>query len=234
MAVTTAQDIVDQARILLQDIETGGTRWLDDEMLTWVNAGQREVAVYKPDCSITTEAVILVVGTKQTLPATAIMLNKISRNMGTNGTTPGNAIRIVDQEIMDSQAPDWHSAAASAVIKHYMYDKSDPLVFYVTPPQPASGFGYVEMSYPAVPGTIAGIGDAIKILDIYSNALVNYIMYRALLKDATYTKDSPNADIYYTAFLRSIGILAANKSINDPNRDVGNPNAVLSAAPDGA
>jgi len=234
MPTTTGQEIVDQARILLQDVTVGGVRWLDSEMLIWVNAGQREVAVYKPDASTINASVILVPGSKQTIPADATRLSRIIRNMGTDGTTPGRAIRIVEQEILDAQNPDWHTDTASASVKHYIYDKSDPKTFYVTPPQPATGLGYVEMSYPAVPADLTALSDTISIDDIYSNALTSYLMFRSLSKDATYTKKGVDADTYYSAFLTSMGVVETRQQRNDPNRAVGNPNATMSAAQEDA
>lgn len=232
MATTTGQDIVDQARILLQDVTVGGIRWTDPEMLIWVNAGQRSIAQYKPDASIKNESVVLVEGTKQSIPEGGNYLVRITRNMGVDGLVPGSATRVVDMEILDTQNPDWHTDTASSTVKHYVYDERDPTVFYVTPPQPSSAFGYVEMVYSATPNDLTQLSDTLDVLDIYSNPLVDFVMYRALSKDATYTKKGVDAETYNRAFLSALGVLDLNKSRYDPNRQTGNPNANFAAAPE--
>ncbi len=222
MPTITGQEIADQVQYLLQDADS--VRWVDAELLVWLNAAQKEVAFYKPDASVTNAAVVLIAGTKQSIPAAGIHFLKLTRNMGTSGTVPGKAVRAIDQEIMDAQSPDWHSAATDAVVTHYMFDPHDPLNFYVTPPQPASGFGYVEMVYASSPTDLATLAGTITISDNFQNALVNYVMYRALSKDATYTKDGVDATQYYQAFLSSIGVLGQIQAAVNPNNAAGNPN----------
>jgi len=231
MATITAQEVVDEARYLLQDVTTGGVRWVDAEMLIWMNAALREVALYKPDAATVTEAVLLVAGTKQGIPAGGIHLISIARNMGSAGDTPGKAIRIVEREIMDAQNPDWHTDTENVVVKHYMFDKQDPLNYYVYPQQPVTTPEYVEISYASIPTVLTDLSDTISVPDIFANALRSYIMVLALSKDSTYTKNGVDANQYFTQFLAGVGALDLKQLQIDPNRDVGNPNANLSAAP---
>jgi hypothetical protein len=224
-----ASAVIDQVRYLLQDVTVGGLRWLDAEMIVWVNAGQKEIARYKPDASVTNASVVLVAGTKQTLPAGATHLIKVTRNMGAAGTTPGAAVRIVEAEIMDAQNPNWHADTPAGTVEHYILDLRDPLTYYVYPPQPATPT-YVEVVYASAPADITAIGDDITIPDVHSNALVDYVMYRALSKDATYTKSGVDADSYLKVFLAAMGIFNQIQASVDPNNQVGNPNANLAAA----
>tara|TARA_Y100000310_G_scaffold345238_1_gene463009 strand:+ start:8183 stop:8887 length:705 start_codon:yes stop_codon:yes gene_type:complete len=232
MATITAQEVVDQARYLLQDLTTGGVRWLDAEMLIWMNAAQREVALYKPNSSVTNSAVVLVAGTKQSIPAAGVHLIKVTRNMGAGGSTPGNAVRIVDQEVLDAQAPTWHTDTANGVVKHYVFDKRDPTVFYVYPPQPSTP-QYIEIVYACVPTALDDLDDTLEVPDIFANALMCYVMFRALSKDATYTKNGVDANVYYQQFLGAVGALDLKQGVIDPNQTIGNPMANLSAAREG-
>jgi len=242
MGTLYGSSVVDEARYLLQDLTVGGTRWLDAEMVLWFNAAQREVVTYKPDAVVTTESVTLAVSsTKQDLYSIgtrALHLISISRNMGADGTTPGKAVRLVDMEVMNAQNPNWHTDTAATAVKHYMFDKKNPTIFYVYPAPHASTVVQVEATYAATPvnltaGNIATAETvAINVPDIYYNALVNYVVFRALSKDTTYTKNGVDAQLYYQQFLTSVGAVDVSQIRVDPNLMVGNPNANIAAARD--
>jgi hypothetical protein len=210
MATITAASVVNRAGILLQD--QTGVRWPKDELLGWLNDGQREIVLIRPDACSTNEAMALVGGTKQTIPAAGTRLLDITRNMGSDSSTPGRAVRLVDREILDAQVPDWHTAAPAATVLHWLYDERDPKTFYVYPAQPATGQGSLEILYASSPAnaTIDGVDSSstdspISIDDVYANALMDYIMYRAFSKNTEYTR-SGQAQGYYTTFRNSLGL----------------------------
>ncbi len=216
MATITGTNIVDRAAIVLQD--TTGVRWPQDtELLLWLNDGQREIVLRKPDAYAQNETVALVGGTKQTIPATGIQLLDVIRNMGTGGSTPGRAITRIDREILDEQRPDWHSSTANAESKHYMFDTRDPKHFYVFPPQHATP-GKVEMVYAASPTDLSALSSTITLDDIYSGVLLDYILYRAYSKDADLTPSAPQRAVsHYNAFMASLGAKSQMELITNPN-----------------
>lgn len=219
MGTITAQVLIDRAQVILQD--TTGVRWPDAELLGWLNDGQREVVVYKPNSCVKNTAVKLVAGTKQTLPADGVQLIDVVRNLGSNGATPGRSIRIVMREVLDAQVPDWHSDTPASTIKHYTYAQLDPKTFYVYPP--ATGTGYVELVYGAVP-TDAVLTGPIALDDVYANALIDYVLYRAYSKDSEYTADQQRAAAQKNAFVSTM----QGKSLMEA---AANPNATAPANP---
>jgi hypothetical protein len=223
MATITVASILTKVSTILQD--PTNIRWPTDELILWLNDGQREVALYKPNAFVINAAVICITGTKQTLPAAALSLIDVVRNMGTNGTTPGNAIRAVSREILDSQVPNWHSSTASAVTKHFVYSALDSKTFYVYPPQPASSQGYLELVYIAAP-TDATSGSTITIDDIYVTGLINYILYRAYSKDAEYANNTALANSYYQQFQGLLQGKVTAEAASNPNQALApfNPN----------
>ena len=100
MPTVTVNSTLARAAVLLQDVSN--IRWPLPELLDWLNDGQREIVLKKPNASIKNEPFVLAVGTKQTLPADGVQLIDVVRNL------PGTAIRIVSREILDAQLPDWH------------------------------------------------------------------------------------------------------------------------------
>lgn len=222
MATITAQSVIDKAQIILQD--TTGIRWPGSELLDWLNDGQREVVLLKPNSFIKNLAIKLVAGTKQSLPADGVQLIDVVRNMGTTGATAGRAIRITMREVLDAQLPDWHLETASAAVKHYMYSLLDPKNFYVYPPQPASNQGHVEIIYGAAP-TNATLGGTITIDDIYQNILIDYILYRAYSKDTEYAADQNRAAAHQSAFFSALtGKTQAEVGVNPNSTAPANPN----------
>jgi hypothetical protein len=232
MPTILASSVIDRSAILLTD--PTNIRWPRTELLTWLNDGQQEIALYKPNAFTKNQTVQLVAGTKQTLPADAVSLITVIRNMGTNGQTPGRGITLVSREIMDSQVSDWHSANPSAEVKHYVYNEFDPKTFYVWPPQPASGQGQVEAVYVASPAQ-ATANSTITIDDIYVTALVNYIMYRAYSKDAEFSANPNMATGYYTAFQSILTGKFSAEKISSPEAisTQFNQNIVASRTPQG-
>lgn len=218
MATIQVNSIIARAATLIQDAT--GIRWPAVELLDWLNDGQREIVLLKPQACVKNESVALTAGsTKQVLPASGVMLIDVVRNMGANGTTSGDAIRVVSREVLDAQIPTWHSDANSAgKIKHFAFDLRDPKTYYVYPKAPATAH-YVEIIYSAAPANCTA-GGAIQIDDIYSNALLDYVLYRAYSKDAEYAQNANLAVAHYAAFANSLGAKTQNELAQDPSRTV--------------
>lgn len=76
MAIT-AQSIVRRVIETLQD--NTSIRWPVAELVRYLNDGQREVVLYRPDSMVTNAAVTCVAGTKQALPANGAKLIEVVR-----------------------------------------------------------------------------------------------------------------------------------------------------------
>lgn len=216
MATITGTNIINRAAIVLQD--TTGVRWpQSDELLLWLNDGQREIVLRKPEAYAQNEVVALVGGTKQSIPPAGIQLLDVIRNMGTGGSTPGRAITRIDREILDEQRPDWHSETAAAETKHFMFDLRDPKHFYVYPPQHATP-GKVEMVYASAPTDLTDMVTTITLDDVYAGVLLDYILYRAYSKDADLSPSAPQRAVaHYNSFLASLGAKGQIDQAINPN-----------------
>ena len=217
----TVQSVLDKVQIVLQD--TGGIRWTSSELVGWVNDAQREIALLKPDASATNATVTLVDGTKQTIPAGGNRLLSVIRNMSAaSAGNGGRAIRIVDKEVLDAQTPSWHDPAATGaaahgtLVKHYMYEESDPRTFYVYPG--VSGNAYIEIVYSANPATVTA-SDDISLPDIYATAIMNYVIYMAYMKEAEFAANQQRASGHYQLFLTSVTGKGQIDIITSPNSD---------------
>ncbi len=223
MGSLAADAVVERAAELLVD-RTGKT-WPQKELLRWLNDAQLAVLQFRPDAYTATRVVQLAEGTRQALPDTDLMLLDIPRNMGEDGETPGLACRFIDRKQLDLEDPAWHNRPASATVRHWMYDRTVPKVFFVYPRQPATGRGYVELEDSTTPPplTINGLQGAtstsvLGLDDIYLNPLLMFTLYRAHMKDSEYTRDGKGA-LAYREFLETIGAKTTTDQQFSPKRN---------------
>lgn len=219
----SAQSIIRRAVETLQDPTS--VRWPISELVRYLNDGQREVVLYRPDSMVTSTSRSLATGTRQTLPNGSKLIEVVRNTGGTK-----RAIRMVNREILDAQTPGWHNLTGATDILHYMYDPRDPTVFYVYPP--AATGASVELVYAAYPADIVEPADGalytavagnISLPDIYGNVIQDYILYRAYSKDSEYAGNAQRAQAHYAAFANALGIEIKATVAVAPN-PVHNPN----------
>ena len=222
MALTVA-NILDRVQITLQD--TTNIRWTQAELLNHLNDGQREISLLKPDATSINTNVQLATGTQQSLPTGGNRILRVVRNMSSaaGGATGGRAIRLVSRDSLDSQDPNWHDPTATGLSKHttivrnWVYDEMDPKTFYVYPG--VAGNAFVELVYAVNPGTLdysSSGSSTLGIDDLYGNALVNYILYAAYMKDAESAGNLAKAGSHLTLFQQSVGLKGEIDKVDSP------------------
>lgn len=210
---TTGQTIVNKCEILLMD--ESNTHWSENELLEYLNEGMRAVVREKPDANPNTASALMASGFWQSLPSGSILLLDVTHNMGiTPGSTRGTPVTIVERKWLDMAIPTWTTDTASATAKHIIYDpKSNPKKFMVYPQ--GNGAGYIELVTAVLPTAIA-IGANIGLGDEYADILIDYIMFRALSKNADYVKSAERAMAHYNNFLMQLGKLEQVELLTRP------------------
>ena len=224
MGTLTGANLITRAQDTLQD--TTSVRWPEAELLRYINDAQREIVNFRPDASSKTANLQLVTGTLQSLPTEGLRLIKVTRNMSdaSGGATGARAIRLVSVDILNTQEPDWNNpsvsgdAAHGTNVKHYIFDEDDPRRFYVYPG--VAGNAYVEIVYSKSPTDLGNTSATIDLDDTYGNAIVDYVLFRAYLKDAEYAGNQQRAGQHYQLFTTSLGQGAAVSTLISPNNDV--------------
>jgi len=216
-----ASEILERAQTLIQD--NTGVRWPLPELAGWLNDAMREVALQKPSASSSSAVLDLVAGTRQTIPVGALMLLRIVRNLE-SASTDGNrigkrAIRLINRDVLDTQHPDWHDESVvppEIQVKHFIFDETDPTSFYVYPA--SDGTGKVEALISQSPTPVAATGLSLTdyamdlpLPDIYGNAVLDYVLYRAYSKDASFAENMDRAGFHFSAFANSLGIKSARE-----------------------
>lgn len=211
-----ASELFDRAtRIMLDETSV---RWPLPEMCLWLNDAQREVVLQKPNALSKTVVMALEQGTYQVLPGDYLKLLRVVRNI--SGETPyrqgGRSVRIVSREILDTQSPEWHNAAYTPQkreVKHVCFDEQDQRSFYVYPGN--DGTGSVELVVSIQPKPVQALGDEneldsyrvpLELDDIYTSALLDFMLYRAYSKDAQFAGSAERAVLHYQQFANSLGM----------------------------
>lgn len=229
-----ASDIFQRAGRVLQD--AAFVRWTLPELLDWLNDGQREVVLNRPEANSQNIVMAMAAGTQQMLPSQYLALVRAVRNLKSGVESPragGRIIKSVQREIMDAANPSWHDTdetLATKEVRHVIFSQDDPLTFYVYPPNDGTGFIEAVVSeepdtipLPGSPNVIGSYTVAISIQPIYANALLDYILFRAYSKDAQYAPGIARAQAHYQLFANSLGIKMANSMRLNPNTSAVKP-----------
>lgn len=132
------------------------------------------------------------------------------------------SIRLVSNEILNAQTPSWHDPAVKgdakhgAEVKHFVYDEQDPRNFYVYPG--VSGNAYIEIVYSANPATV-GTSDNLAVPDVYANAVMNYVLYMAYMKDAEYAGNQQRGGGHYQLFISAVTGKGQIDVVTSPNAE---------------
>tara|TARA_A100001391_G_scaffold204827_1_gene202034 strand:+ start:8240 stop:8944 length:705 start_codon:yes stop_codon:yes gene_type:complete len=221
----TLTNILTRVEDTLQD--TANVRWSEAELIRYVNDAQREIVNLKPDASATHANVSLTTGTEQSLPSGGLRLINVVRNMSSTSSTASGkrSIRLVNVDILNTHEPDWHdpsvtgTAAHGTEVKHFVFDEDDPKKYYVYPG--VSGSAFVEIVYSKAPTDLSSGSDVIQVDDIYANAIVNYVLFRAYMKDAEYAGSLQRSGTHYQLFTASLGNSVSADDLISPNTPSG-------------
>lgn len=220
-----------RALTILQD-ETG-VRWPLAELRQWFNDALREITLLKPTATSHSVVVPLENGTYQKLPDTYTRALRVTRNLRSGQNAPrqgGRVISTVQRAMLDTQNPDWHNdlrTRQTREVRNACVDDAEPTAFWVYPG--SDGKGFVEVVAARVPEGIpapsqhldelASYAATIDLQDIYSNALLDYVLYRAFSKEAQFAGSAAKAAACYGQFMGALKTSTGNDmqlSLNAP------------------
>lgn len=218
-----ASEPMRQAGVLLNDEE--GVRWRFTERLDWINAALAEILNLKPSALARSHLISLEAGTRQELPPEASTIIRALRNvtLSSNQTRlGGRAINTSSRIDMDTIAPDWHDPTiypSSVLVKEVLADPEEPKAFYVFPPNNGQGMIEVllasphpELQAPSQSATLVAYDTVmIELTSEYQPAVLDYLMYRCLQKEAELAGSALRANQHYLAFANGLGVKLANE-----------------------
>jgi hypothetical protein len=191
-----------QVALVLSD--PGNLRWPASEIDAWIEDAQAEIVAVKPEAAAQSLTVTLPAGVRQAIPDAAAQLLDIAEN------ETGEPISVVSRELMDAQSPDWRKTRPAKIIRHAMTDPLSPRDFMVWPP--SDGTAQVRIVCALIPENGAIVLDA-----IWTPAVLNYVLFRALSKDAEFAGNANTAAAYYQAFLAMVAGRGQAEASTNPN-----------------
>lgn len=222
MATVKVVDLILRARTLLQD--TTSVRWALSELQSSLNDGYRETLNFRPDSNTLTGTFTCAAGPRQVLTtgfANASRLVSVVRNVATMSNK--YSVRLVDKRVLDDQRKGWYTETPTVSIEEYVFDARQPREFLVYPP--ATTAAQLEVLYAQVPtphtltdeqlGNLATT-EVIRIDDTFANALLDYMLYRAYVKDSEQQTNAARAVAHYQAFQNSLGVSAQVNAASQP------------------
>jgi len=209
----TANDYILDAAELYGDV--GYDRVDEDTWIKYLNASIRALILVRPDAGAETANVQLVAGVLQSLPATALRMLDITRNMGADGLTAGKIVTPVKRRHIDYSNLLWPAATGDTEIDNFSYDKENPRIYYVTPPVHAVTAVYVEMQVSQLPTAITVTGDDPGINDLFFEPLVQYMLYKAYSADDE-SVEFQKAMAYFQTFMSLLQIEMASSQAAGP------------------
>lgn len=182
-----------------------------------INSALQALVSYRPDAASYTAMMLLVAGTRQTIPSDGVRLLKVIRNRGQSGLSDaGRAIRKADMLVQDALIPDWHETTGQTVIDEYFYDSITPKDFYVYPPAPVSPVIGVDISYVRVLPTISASTDLLPVDDYFAPALQEWMLYSIMGSDDEQNPNYAVARSHQSTFFQLLQIKAASDGAVNP------------------
>lgn len=232
---------------LLNDTDPQFEHWPEIELVQWLNDAHLAIAKFLPVASSRVDSIKLKPGARQSIesiaaadclpgdgvallaPILGSSLLSVNCNMGADGSTPGDAIRIVDREVLDVQVPGWRTKTGLKV-RAFTYDPNTPRYFNVSPAVPPSPAVWAEVAYNAQPVRIPPGGEPgtpvyhyggtnavrISVADEHMDDLVNYTVARARMKNNSATAEGKAGD-FVALFVNSINAKVTAITGTNPN-----------------
>lgn len=207
--------------VILQNVnfvldDPNNTKFSLTQKIAAINSALQALVSYRPDAASYTTMMLLVAGTRQTLPSDGVRLLKVIRNRGQSGLSDaGRAIRKADMLVQDALIPDWHETTGQTVVDEYFYDSITPKDFYVYPPAPVSPVIGVDISYVRVLPTITAGTDTLPVDDYFAPAVQEWMLYSLWCGD----DQNPNyavARSHQSTFFQLLQIKAASDGAVNP------------------
>lgn len=178
----SSQDLLNGVR-MTQLNDPDATTWSDATLIIALNQALRILSLVRPDASAKIATLDIVEGSRQLIPTDGVRLLRVVRNITELGA-PGRAVRLVQQEDMDSMSPDWHNAAGT-IVKEYMFDSRSPQHFYIYPTVPTTSKLEIEYSSYADDVTELTAINPLPVSPIFAQPVQELMLYKLLSGDAS-------------------------------------------------
>ena len=205
------QTILDMLNTAARELTDEGPvkRWTQVDLLKFYNSAVSAIANYRPDIFATTQTVTCVTGAKQALPTGARRLIEVERITG------GRVLRVIQRNVLDEADPDWMTGTTTNTPEAYCYDESNPSVFWLYPPVTLGLKVDIVASVTPPIVAIEQINTALPFDQTYQTPCLDWILYRAYMRDSEDTVNANRAQLHLQSFAQFLGIkLESDRSLS--------------------
>lgn len=194
-------ELLNRASIELTD--TQRIYWGLDDLLSYYNSAISAIASARPDIFIKTQSFACAAGTRQTAPAGTIKLIDVERNSLT-----GKTIRYVSRADLESLIPSWASSTGGVEAELYIHEPTNITAFWLYPGVKAGTSVDLVLSILPTPitNTEVGSGVNVQVDDRYITPCLDWIMYRAFMRDSEVTANASRGQIHLQSFTNALSV----------------------------
>lgn len=174
-----ASVILAAVRRLLTD--SAAQRWTDADLLRWLSAAQRQVAVVRPDASAKRATVSLADGIEQQLPADGTKFLSALHNVNADDTL-GRGVTLTTRDELNTSRPGWTGDVPADRVRQYTFDPDTPLMFEVWPPAIAGT--KLRIAYAFAPPELTATTSDLGVPDTYEGPLTDFVCARCYMEDS--------------------------------------------------
>ena len=196
--ITTAS-VLARARKQLHD--PAKRRWSDEDLLDYLNEGQRQIVIYRPDANAVLFEHSLQSGATQQLPDGYIALVEVLCNF--SGGVEGAAVTEVSRADLDGADVNWRASTPSPQAVHFVRGNMTPADFYVYPPNDGTGIVRASASKEPEPTTLSG---NLSLRSSFEAPLMHFICYRCLEEDRESEPSAQLAAYHEQQYLKMLGV----------------------------
>ena len=210
MPTTTVGYCIDMAERKILD--ESNDEYSEQNLLDLFHLAVKEIINLVPRAHTDSRIWKLAPATRQFCPYDAVEIVDVISNMGTDGATPGAAIRETTLDVMRTLLPGWESDTASDTIEHFMRIPESKVEFMVYPR--STGNNYMLARVTTMPAQVLWDADdnfklaVIPIDDTFATAIINGMVYLAYDDDSDIPGNTPRSQVFYGRFLQDLGLRA--------------------------
>lgn len=216
----------------LNDREIGHehVRWTIVDLLEYITEAVSQISAIKPELFSVTQTIQLKPGTAQVVPLSIAKLIDVTNNVDRKGQL-GTSILKNDYTLMRYFNKPSCSVGNGGEVASFKVDPNNPRVFYVSPSVVEYPPQYVQILGQSTPVEVVDKeqelvftgGDAA----LYFNAMKDWALYRAFMRDTESQSSLQRSRIHYDAFYHFFGIKSSmTNSSRTQNRQAQQPQQV--------
>lgn len=200
------QKIVERIKSALRDSD--GDNWPSSAITQAIYDAELAIVSFRPDASAVDVDFACEQGSRQSLGSVNPKANRlldVKYNRYTD--IDGRSVKRCSRADLDAINPSWMASGVSTIVREFVFDEREPLVFCVNPP--AATGAKLRISYSAIP---AAYPDPITestetaISDIYEPAIFEWAMYLLFSHDAEGSVNASRAQQHLATFQAIMGV----------------------------